>query len=208
MWGKKRTKTDSSRLNFFLEGIESDEDVGVIEAVQKEIMSLKKQGMSLEEIITKLSDKHDADTLGHAIVELKLSEEAPSVSDAAAETEKKVQDAESEDEDEIVSVDSEIEDTEDEIDTSDDEEQTESYEIGDSDEDKQQMKEAQFSNRDYNVVVDIIVNAADKIADELGSEGKTGKIKEILATDFAEIFQADNPKFDVERFTNAVVDKE
>jgi len=70
-----------------------------------------------------------------------------------------------------------------------------------------QIEEAQFSRKDYNVVVDIIVNAADKIADELGAEGKAGKIKEILAQDFADIFQADNPRFDVDRFLNAVSDK-
>jgi hypothetical protein len=65
------------------------------------------------------------------------------------------------------------------------------------------MQEAQFSKKDYNVVVDIITNSADKIVEELKLKGKEKSIKDILAKEFADVFKADNPRFDAERFINA-----
>jgi len=126
-------------------------------------------------------------------------DEAPSVSDSAEKTQETVNDAE----DEAQDKETEVEETE--VDVKDGEEEVgESFEIGDTPEDQQQMKEAQFARKDYNVVVDIITNAADKIADEMGVEGKTSVIKSLLAKEFADVFQADNPRFDVDRFLNAI----
>ncbi len=80
----------------------------------------------------------------------------------------------------------------------------ESFAIGDNPEDQKQIQEAQFVAKDYNVVVDVIVNAADKIAQDLGVETKIGKIKEILASEFSDVFKADNPTFDADRFVNSI----
>jgi predicted aconitase len=196
MWGRRRKNIKPEKLNLFLEAIEDDEeDIDAIDDVKQQVAALNKAGKSLEEIVDELAGKVGADILGQAIVELKMSEEAPEdVRSAAEDTNEKVQDAEAEAEGEETAKVA-------------DEEEGESFNIGESEDDLKQIEEAQFSRKDYNVVVDIIVNAADKIADEIGAEGKAGKIKEILAQDFADVFSADNPRFDVDRFLNAVSDK-
>jgi hypothetical protein len=195
MWNRRKNIVDRSKLNMFLEAIETDEeeDVGAIDSVKQQVTAMTKAGKSVDEIVKALASKVGSDVLGQAIVELKMSEESPSISDAAAETNKKVQDAE----------ESETDEEPTETETPDDDD-GESFNIGESEDDLKQIEEASFSKKDYNVVVDIIVNASDKIADELGVENKTSKIKEILAKDFAEVFQADNPRFDMDRFVNAV----
>ena len=91
-------------------------------------------------------------------------------------------------------------------DDSEEVEEGESFEIGDNPEDQKQIEEAQYSRRHYNSIVDVIVNASDKIAAELGKDGQSGKIKEILAGEFVDIFKADNPRFDSDRFMNAIAD--
>jgi len=113
--------------------------------------------------------------------EVDEDEDIESVSDAAAETNKRVQD----------------------VDDSDDSE-TPSFEIGDSEEEKKQIDESQFKSSDYSSVVDIIINAADKIVEELKLKNKAKEIKAILAKEFVDTFKADNPKFDPDKFISAV----
>jgi len=207
MWGHRKNHSNHGKLSMFLEAIEGDEEE-MVEGANPEarILALVKKGLSPDEVWEELSDESPGVLFAAAMrlvdqgkIEKSdvgiggVDEEASSVSDAAEETNKKVQDAEDEEDAEESPEDGE-----------DTETVGESFEIGDNPEDQEQMKEAQFARKDYNVVVDIILNASDKIAEEIGADGKQGKIKAILAQEFADVFQADNPRFDVDRFLNAI----
>ena len=207
MWNRKRKNYNQDKLSSFLEDIEDNTPEMLCEGydnVKAAILKMKKLGKSEDEIVDTLAPKYGDDVLGMAWVDLVKSgkmtesENIKNVSDAAKDTNKKVQNLE--DDEESDSNEEEPDNDEDDI------EEGDSFEIGDSEEDKQQLKEAQFARKDYNVVVDIIRNSADKIAEELKVEGKQSKIKEILAQEFADVFKADNPRFDIDRFLNALGD--
>jgi len=205
MWNRKKFHGNTDKLNMFLEAVEDDDelDEALVDPYQH-ILDAVEKGLSPDEVWESCKSESPgvlfaaADRLIKAgkVTPAQLGmkdEETQTVSDAAEDTNKKVQDLESEGNDE-----SDV--------TNDEDVETvgESFEIGDNPEDKEQMKEAQFSRKDYNVVVDIITNSADAIVDELGVKGKESAIKSILAKEFADVFQADNPRFDTDRFINAV----
>ena len=198
MWNRRTKKSNTYNLDMFLEDIESnaDEMSEGGEDIKRKIIALKKQGKTDDEVIEMLASKVGAEALGQAWVELKTSGKL---------TENSYEDMDDEEDDGEVEeeVDTDNEEDEETDNDEDKEEVQENFEIGESEEDKKQMQEAQFSKKDYNVVVDIITNSADKIVEELKLKGKEKSIKDILAKEFADVFKADNPRFDAERFINA-----
>ena len=213
MFKRKRKKYRQDKLETFLEEIQNDEgdnekyEEDSIMSVKKQISQLQKQGKDMNEIVEMLADKVGAEALGSAIVEMMRDKEGSSkfgrtgghsVTEEKSDEEKEAE--EGMDEGCNKKKDMKEEDDEDEEEGEDVEEE---YEVGKSEDDKKQLEEAAYSRRHYNQTVEIIKNAADRIAEE--TKAKPEVIKKILVEEFADVFKNDNPRFDDERFRNAAM---